>query len=292
MNTQATSRNTVRIALIGDLHGHWDEQDVRYFNESDYDLLLVTGDLGSGTRKNGVEIAKSLARLQKQTLVVAGNNDAPFGSEIAAEFRYQSGLVQMMKLAPTHRGVGQRSGHVRLSGYDLRELTLRGRSFTIVVGRPYAMGGSELSFAEQLSSRYDVNSLAESERRLCELVENATTDELLLLAHNGPVGLGTQANDIWGCDFKPEQGDWGDRDLRTAIEHAVRSNKRVLAVVAGHMHRGHRRTRTSIVRDGHTLYVNPALVPRIFPDADGVSRHHMVLELALDGVSARDVYVR
>lgn len=285
-------RASILIALIGDLHGHWTDEDVAYFNESKYDLLLVTGDLGSGTRKNGVQIAKSIARLRKPTLVVAGNNDAPFAGEIAAEFRVQSGLVQMMKLAPSQQGTENRSGNVSLTGYDMRTMTVRERSFTIVVGRPYAMGGSELSFAQELETRYAIKSFEESERRLCELVEQAPTRDIVVLAHNGPVGLGSRASDIWGCDFKPEQGDWGDRDLRTALGHATRRGKRVLAVVAGHMHRGHRRPRTSTTRQSDTLYVNPALVPRVFPTEDGLSRHHMALELDEGQASARDVYVR
>jgi len=284
--------SSIRIALIGDLHGHWGPDDVAYFNESEYELLLVTGDLGSGTRKNGVEIAKSLARLRKPTVVVAGNNDAPYGSEIAAEFRIQSGLVRMMKLAPSHQRVGDGSGHVSLSGYDLFPVTISTRSFTIVVGRPYAMGGSALSFAEQLSSRYGIANLEQSERRLCDLVEKAPTEDILVLAHNGPTGLGSGASDIWGCDFKPEQGDWGDRDLRAALDHARRCSKRVLAVVAGHMHRSRRNERVSTMETGGTLYVNPALVPRVFATEQGTSRHHMELELSESAVRARDVYVK
>ena len=71
--------------LIGDLHGSWDDWDVSYFNNSDYDLLLFTGDLGSGTGEAGVRVARSIARLAKQALVLPGNNDVQFQTAIAAE---------------------------------------------------------------------------------------------------------------------------------------------------------------------------------------------------------------
>jgi uncharacterized protein (TIGR04168 family) len=126
---------------------------------------------------------------------------------------------------------------------------------------------------------------------MCDLVEKAPTEDILVLAHNGPTGLGSRAGDIWGCDFKPEQGDWGDRDLRGALDHAKRCHKRVLAVVAGHMHRSRRNKRVSTAETEGTLFVNPALVPRVFPTEQGMSRHHMVLELNENKVAARDVYV-
>ena len=82
-----------RIALIGDLHGSFDALDVAAFNDSDYDLLIFTGDLGSGTAKNGVEIARLLSGLHTPTIVMPGNNDAPFLAEIAAEFGHQRDVI-------------------------------------------------------------------------------------------------------------------------------------------------------------------------------------------------------
>lgn len=279
------------IALIGDLHGHWSEEDVEYFNASEYALLLVTGDLGSGTERNGVEIARSLARLQKPTLVVPGNNDAPFGDEIAAEFRYQTGLVRLLGLVPGSHATNEGSGHVALCGYALRTVTLGERELSIVVGRPYAMGGSELSFRRALANRYGVTTMADSVARLRQLVHGAGA-ELLFLAHNGPTGLGDGKDDPWGCDFRPEQGDFGDEDLASALAHATTMGKRVLAVVAGHMHRRVGANRVGSVQRKGTLYLNPAVAPRIQATATGVRRHHMRLSLGPKGAEAEDVYVQ
>jgi hypothetical protein len=57
------------------------------------------------------------------------------------------------------------------------------------------------------------------------------------------------------------------------------------------MHRSRRNKRVSTAETEGTLFVNPALVPRVFPTEQGMSRHHMVLELNENKVAARDVYV-
>lgn len=279
-----------KIALIGDLHGFWSEADVAYFNASDYELLLFTGDLGSGTRKNGVDIARSVARLNKRALVVAGNNDAPHRLEIAAEFRLQGGLTELMRLAPGHALANRTEGHVELCGYSVHEVSLGERDLSVVVGRPFAMGGNELSFPEALQESYGIASMAESSERLCALIDQTSSADVILLAHNGPAGLGAEATAIWGCDFRREAGDWGDEDLRSAVEYAKRTGKRVLAVVAGHMHRSKAFRRAATLRHDEVLYVNPAFVPRELEHDEGLVRHHMLLEIADDAVTARDVF--
>lgn len=286
---------SVRIALVGDLHGAWGREDTNYFNDSSYDLLLLTGDLGSGTALNGLSIAKLLARLQKPTLVIAGNNDAPFATEIAAEFKYQAGLAQLMRITRDAESDDQRTA--ALCGYDRRSYTIHGIEFTVLVGRPYAMGGNELSFPDLLSQRYGVESLDQSAHRLRQLVDSVQTTDVIWLAHNGPTGLGSERCSMWGCDFKPEAGDWGDDDLATAIEYS-RGAHRVRAVIAGHMHRGGEhpdhgaiRRQSRLTRDD-CLYVNPAVAPRVVQTRTGTARHHMSLELYPDGrTETKDVWV-
>jgi uncharacterized protein (TIGR04168 family) len=141
-----------------------------------------------------------------------------------------------------------------------------------------------------------VTTLQQSIERLRTLVDAVTTEHVVFLAHNGPTGLGAHANDIWGRDFHPDAGDWGDADLRAAIDHALMLGLRVLAVVAGHMHWGRREhaaeQRRWQVRSGGVLYLNAARVPRIFQRAGGVSvRHHVRLTLNRDAASAEEVLV-
>lgn len=268
------------IALIGDLHGSWDEREVRTFNASDYDLLIFTGDLGSGTAQNGVAIARSMAGLTKPTLVMPGNNDAPFLPEITAEFEYQRGLSAILDLSShegSHRGV-------KLCGYGLHRMSLGGEAFSVLSGRPCAMGGGEFSFPEELERNYRIADMEESTRKLLELVDAVETTRLVILGHNGPHGLGSSREDIWGCDFRPEYGDWGDPDLAAATDRAKERGHEIV-VVAGHMHHGLRGgglRRWEHRRDG-IHYVNPARVPRIYASTDQEIRYHVALHIDGDG---------
>lgn len=283
----------VKIGIVGDLHGAFDAEDARYFNRSDYDLLLLTGDLGSGTAQNGIGIAREVARLDKPTLVVAGNNDAPYAAEISAEFKYQARLAALMRVS---RGRGEQESSVALCGYDLRTYTFSDYSFSVLVGRPYSRGGPDLFHPSGLAERYGVFDQGGSEALLSELVRAAPTRDIVWLAHNGPSGLGDRGTDIFGADFRKEGGDWGDRDLEAAVRYS-KEEHRVLAVIAGHMHRrpprpGAERERTAQLEKDGTLYVNASVVPRIFNGAKSEVRHHMALELYADGPPVvRDVWV-
>jgi uncharacterized protein (TIGR04168 family) len=284
-----------RIGLIGDLHGSWDDWDARYFNASDYELLLFTGDLGSGTGDNGVRIARSIARLTKPTLIMPGNNDARQVSKIAAEIGHQRGLFALRKVGAMFGSLppGEHAGQVHLCGYSLHSFTLAARTVHVLAGRPYAMGGNELSFPERLSSVFGIHSVDDSRRKLRALVDQLSGDELIVLGHNGPHGLGGEPTDLWGADFRSEAGDFGDHDLADVIAYAAQRGKRVRAVLAGHMHSPTRDgpMRSWQLQVGQSLYVNPARVPRIWEDEHGKYRHHVVLELDDQQALVREVVV-
>ena len=286
---------TAKIAVLGDLHGRWDDWDVDYFDRSDYELLLFTGDLGSGTGEAGVKIARSIARLAKPALVMPGNNDVEFQPAISAEFFHQRGLIDLLDTSTLERrrSVSHASGRVALCGYSLHPLTLSCGDLTVLAGRPHSMGGTTLSFPDDLQRNHDIQSLEESTSRLIELVNTAPTRDLIVLSHNGPYGLGGAPTDIWGCDFKEGGGDWGDPDLEAAIDHARGIGKRVRAVVAGHMHLATRggEPRTERVNQEGTLHVNAARVPRIFAGPDGAVRSHVSLEISEQRLSAREIAV-
>lgn len=150
-----------------------------------------------------------------------------------------------------------------------------------------------LSFPEYMENTYNIDCLEASSRKLIELVEQAESEHLIFLAHNGPAGLGEEPHDIWGCDFKEDGGDWGDHDLADAIAHARAAGKKVLAVIAGHMHL---RTKQGVERPwkldiNDTLYINAARVPRIFSAEDDVYRHHIAITISEAGVQAEEVLV-
>lgn len=282
---------TFRIGIIGDLHTHWDDVDVRQFNRSDYDLLLFTGDLGGGTTSSSLRMARDISRLEKDTLVMPGNNDTGDVAELAAELSHRTGL---RRLAAMRGGAADGQGTVRLCGYSAHPIRRGAVDVTLIAARPHSMGGPALSFPDHMQAAYGIDSIESSLLRLRALVDAAPSADLLFLAHNGPVGLGHAPDDMWGCDFMPDGGDWGDEDLAGAIDYALARGKRVLAVIAGHMHLRTRcdRERPWLAERDGIAYVNAARVPRIRAGSDDMERHHVALTLTGEGIAIDEVFVR
>ena len=57
----------MKIAIIGDVHGFWNERDTEYFNSSDYDYILFTGDFRSYTESES-SVAKRISTITKKIL--------------------------------------------------------------------------------------------------------------------------------------------------------------------------------------------------------------------------------
>lgn len=269
----------VKLAIIGDVHLHFSPEDVDYFNQSAYDLLLFVGDLCNYRPGKGVQIACLMARLQKPALFIPGNHDTVTLPQLAAEIWHIPLLAAVSSVGQQRRVTALRKalGNIVYCGYSTHPFTLNGHAFDVVAARPFSMGGPWLSFKPYLRRRYHIDSLAASAQRLQSCIDATASDTLLFLAHNGPTGLGSRRQDIWGCDFKPEEGDYGDPDLQQAIAYARSQGKRVLAVVAGHMHHHLKGagTRRWLVQNNETYYVNAARVPRIF-QKNGRRHHHHV----------------
>jgi uncharacterized protein (TIGR04168 family) len=284
-------RVTLRIGIIGDLHSHWDEVDVLHLGNSDYDLLFFIGDLGGGTRESTLRVARTISRLPKPTLVLPGNNDTWDLAELTAELTHRAGIRRLTQIRD-----GVDAGpepFVRLCGFTAHRLTSDSVDVTLITGRPHSMGGLELSFPEHMLTYYGVDTMEAARQRLRALVDQAETHALVFCSHNGPRGLGDQPEDMWGCDFKPGGGDWGDPDLADAVDYAIGKGHQVLAVVAGHMHL---RTKTGgerpwIRQMGGVTYVNSARVPRISSDGNSVRRHHLALTIDRTGATVEERYL-
>jgi len=279
-----------RLAIVGDLHTHWDHVDLAQFNRAQYDLLYFVGDLGGGTPASTLRAARSIAQLQQPVLVMPGNNDTLDINELAAELAHQNGLNRLLSIT---RAEEEAFSTAELCGYSLHSIHAGARDIGLVAARPHSMGGPELSFPDYMAKTYAINSLAESTARLRRLVEESPQEELIFIAHNGPMGLGEEPHAMWGCDFMEDGGDWGDPDLCAAIEHGKSLGKRVLAVIGGHMHLRTKQGRErpwKTERDG-TLFINAARVPRIYSGKDTVYRHHVLMQIDAGGISAEEVEV-
>ena len=132
--------DAVRLAIIGDLHDHWTDFDADFLNGSDYDGILFVGDLGRGEATSR-RIARSITRLERPTLVMPGNADAPHGASLDAEFSVRRGMDRLFEsesAAMARAGRRDFEG-VRLCGYSLHRPPLAALDFTIVAGRPYGI---------------------------------------------------------------------------------------------------------------------------------------------------------
>lgn len=281
----------LRIAVIGDVHLHWSDADVEYFNGAGYDRVLFVGDLAAYRHRAGLAVARAISKLDVPALAIPGNHDATNLPQLAAEVLGQPVLANLLGMAQPkwQDELRQALEPVDVAGYSLHQLP---GDVTLIAGRPHSMGGPHLAFSRLLRARFGIDTLERSAAKLRELVDEAG-DRIVFLAHNGPAGLGERREDIWGCDFRKEEGDFGDSDLTSAIEHAKQRGKRVLAVLAGHMHHQLARggQRRWLVRRGGTAYVNAARVPRVFREGSTTLRHHVAVVIRGDDVDVRELLV-
>jgi uncharacterized protein (TIGR04168 family) len=294
MNGGATQAAT--IGVIGDVHLHWDDADIAFFNGSGYDLLLFVGDLAGYTQVRGLRVARSLRKLEVPAMCIPGNHDGLHAFQLGAEIaprahRFRNAFCQ---------GQGRRCrtfdralGPVEMVAYSRRRVAPAGVPLNIVVARPHSIGGRRLACIRYLQQAYGIDSMEASAARLKSLVDQCDDAPILFLAHNGPSGLGDRASSIWGCDFRRKEEDWGDRDLEEALRYANGNGRKVLATVAGHMHRktkSGRRRPGQLAKDG-VLYVNAAEVPRHRKVNGNKQRHHVKLTVTANGAVAEDLWV-
>ncbi|PON52374.1 Metallo-dependent phosphatase-like [Parasponia andersonii] len=150
---------------------------------------------------------------------------------------------------------------------------------SVVGGRPFSCGGEKLFRKKLVSARYGVEDIDGSAKKICKVALSAPEDHLvILLAHNGPKGLGSNLDDICGKDWLFGGGDHGDADLENAISLLKENSKvSVPLVVFGHMHKvlahGNGLRKMIVVGADDTIYLNGAIVPRVktLIDEQGIS---------------------
>ncbi|HVT34928.1 MAG TPA: metallophosphoesterase, partial [Nevskiaceae bacterium] len=215
----------LKLAVIGDVHGCWNDADTAYFNASDYSALLFVGDLAPLI--GALPTARRLAALRKPAYLIPGNHDATGAAQFLAELRHRERLAAVLSFGQRSRvrALAAALGPVKCVGYTLDLLEIDGRLLGLIAARPHSMGGDHFYFRSYLKRAYGVGSFEESAEKLRALVDAAPRD-LLFLAHNGPAGFGAARDDLWGCDFRLQGGDFGDPDLQDAVRHARSQGKR------------------------------------------------------------------
>lgn len=290
----------LKIAVLGDIHTLLDAEDVQRLNESDYHLVLICGDLPGRSHKQTVSIARILSGLRRPSLLIPGNHDATSVLQLLGEItgsqrlkRGDSGSIAKMQRRVQE--LQEALGPVRLGGYSIHSFRKKkgwqeqseGADLDIICARPHSMGGPGIGFKPYIEATFGVSDDSVSAAKIRALLESSRAKQRIILAHNGPLGLGAKPADIWGCDFDASRGDFGDADLSLALESSVRPS----AVIAGHMHhalKGGGQRVWHVERDG-IHYVNAARVPRIFDRNGKKQRHHVRIELDSEGVAVHEI---
>jgi uncharacterized protein (TIGR04168 family) len=270
---------TVKIAVVGDVHDLWDNQDEAALKHLGVDLVLLVGDFGN----ESIAVVQAIADLTLPKAVILGNHDAWYTAtdwgkklRVASKESHEDGVQKQLDLL----GIA----HVGYDNLDFPELGL-----SIVGGRPFSWGGSNWKHEGFYKARFGVNSFEESTAKIVAAANRAASNTIIFIGHCGPSGLGAAPEDLCGKDWKPIGGDHGDPDLREAIAQTRALGKQVPLVAFGHMHHHLRHTQErlrqmSAVQDG-TVYLNAASVPRIRETEQGKIRNFSLVTLEAGAVT-------
>lgn len=263
-------KEQLQIAVIGDVHDRWSAADNEALEALAVDLALFVGDFGN----ESVDIVRTIAELNVPKAAILGNHDAwytasPWGRKRAPYNREAEDRVQQQLdlLGTDHVGYGK---------LDFPEYNL-----SVVGGRPFSWGGSDWKNSDFYRDRFGVESFEESAAKIAAVAQSTLCDNLIIVGHNGPLGLGEKPEDICGKDWGELWGDHGDPDLRDAIAKIISYGKSISFVTFGHMHhslrhRGDRLRTTAKIGKDNVLYLNAASVPRV-KTIEGVKARNLTL---------------
>lgn len=261
-------RRAAKIVCVGDIHGQWGEGDEMALRSLRPDLVLFVGDYGNEDLRVTSRIASFASRVDFGVATVFGNHDAhytassrkrqyaPYDSSTTCRVREQIKL---------------------LHGLDVsyRSKAFEEIGMSVCGGRAFSFGGPNWKYSSFFREFVGVNDMRDSSVKLARVATNSAHKNLIFLSHSGPVGLGDAPHDPCGKDWGEKPGgDYGDADLRHAIESARDQGFRVPLTVFGHMHntlqdgKG-KRIMVKTERDGRktgefstTVMLNAAVVPR------------------------------
>jgi uncharacterized protein (TIGR04168 family) len=270
----------LRIAVIGDVHLNWDAEDEPTLKQLGVDLVLLVGDFGN----EAVEVVEAIADLALPKAVILGNHDAwysatDWGRKKCPYNRQQEDWVQRQldALGVAHVGYGR--------------LDFPAWHLSVVGARPFSWGGSSWHHtADFYKTRYGVESLEASTRKIAETAHQSPFETVVFIGHCGPQGLGDRPEDLCGRDWHPPGGDYGDPDFREAIAQTRSAGKNVPLVAFGHMHHHLRTSKTQLrnrlaVDEQGTVYLNAAGVPRIIETHHGRHRNLSLVTLVAGKVT-------
>ncbi|NJK50120.1 TIGR04168 family protein [Candidatus Gracilibacteria bacterium] len=260
------SERLIKIAVVGDIHDRWEEEDNLALQHLGVDLALFVGDFGN----ESVEVVRRIAALEIPKAAIMGNHDAWYSASAWGRKQCPYNREQEDRVQQQIDLLGE--AHVGYSKLDFPQLRL-----SVVGSRPFSWGGDEWKNRTFLRDRYGVNNFEESTAKIVAAATQTAFDTVIFLAHNAPVGLGEAPEDICGRDWEPLGGDHGDPDFADAIARVLASGKTIPLVTFGHMHHQLRHTRSQLRTAVTTtpqgiVYLNAASVPRIIERTEDKER--------------------
>lgn len=126
----------MKVAIIGDVHGFWTQEDTNYFNESDYNCIFFVGDLKGRTNSSLKKIFPFLQKIKKEVFFSYGNWDTSNIIQILGEVLHNSFLI--------HLGAVRHNNRIINFNYNLKNFNLgMYRSFSLnsldlIIGRPFS----------------------------------------------------------------------------------------------------------------------------------------------------------
>ena len=214
--------------------------DVRLLSKIQPDFVLFVGDISEGN----IRILKKINFLDIPSYVILGNHDR--GYDKSGEILMKQILILKDKFC----------------GWKLK---IFNNQVNILGARPCSSGGGYF-LSREMRGVYGPLTEEESVKKIIKCSMAAREDlPLIIMAHSGPLGLGSEPNSICGKDWKAPSMDWGDRDLSLAIS-TIQKDRTVDLVIFGHTHDELKRNlgkRDMFLFDKcGTAYLNCAIVPR------------------------------
>ncbi len=231
----------------------WGEADHGLILKIAPDGILFVGDLGEGD----LRLTKQILKIPIPIALILGNHDR--GNDPTGQILDH----QLKLLADIHCAWSlRRWDHLPLA----------------IVGARPCSGGGGFHLSKAVKAIYGEISLRQSVDFIVKAARQAPVESpLILLAHSGPSGLGSEINSPCGRDWLKPAIDWGDKDLELAIDEIKQIRKPDL-VVFGHMHHNLKRgngIRSTFVQDRMGVsYLNAACVPRRIIDDLGRQLFH------------------
>lgn len=329
-SVMSRSSKRVRLAVVGDIHGQWGPADAAALRALEADAVLWVGDIGN----EDVGLVQQIAELAVgQKAVILGNHDAWYsmtsrgrqrakqttspprsssspdpssnGGTPAGRHAPQQQQPQQQDAAPIADRVQQQLDVLGDCHVGFGHKALPGTNISIVGARPFSKGGKSFSDIAEFMSRFGVTDMQQSADKVLEVINSQVPHDavLVIMAHNGPAGLGGQPHSICGVDWLPAAGDHGDPDLQAVLQQLHEAGRDVALVLHGHMHHmikgGGRRQMVHVDTASGTVVLNAATVPRVvpLPHSNGpaaASRHHFLVVELQGGVPccAADVWVQ